>query len=83
MAILQSNLSNLSKEQLIAQIEAMQKAAAGKVTLKVTEKGGVSLYGMGRFPVTLYASQWDKLLANVDTIKAFLEANRSKLATKD
>jgi len=44
---------------------------------KVTEKGGVSVYGLGRFPVTLYGSQWDKLAANMPAIMAFVDANRA------
>jgi hypothetical protein len=60
-----------------------EKAQAGPFGLKVTEKGGVSVYGMGRFPVTLYAGQWEKLLARKDQVLAFLEANRSKLSFKE
>jgi hypothetical protein len=60
-----------------------EKAMAGPFGLKVTEKGGVSVYGMGRFPVTLYAGQWEKLLARKDQVLAFLEANRSKLSFKE
>jgi hypothetical protein len=52
------------------------------ITLKVSEKGACSVYGMGRFPVTLYASQWETLLSKVDEIKAFLAANHDKLAHK-
>lgn len=80
-------------EQLKAMIEALRYAnaqlaakAAGKqpkTGLKVTEKGGVSCYGLGRFPVTLYASQWEKLLAKAEDIKAFIQANESKLAKKE
>ena len=59
------------------------KATARGVSCKVTEKGGVSVYGMGRFPVTLYAGQWERLFAHIDEIKAFLETNRSKLSFKE
>jgi len=52
------------------------------VSLKVSEKGCVSVYGLGRFPVTLYASQWTDLLANKEAILAFIEANRDKVAVK-
>jgi hypothetical protein len=48
----------------------------------VSEKGGVSVYGLGRFPVTLYVEQWSKLLSSAEELKAFIEANRSKLKTK-
>lgn len=82
MAILR-NLNELSREELIAQLEAARAQSDRKLSLKVTEKGGVSLYGLGRFPVTLYASQWDKLISGVDQIKAFIDTNRSLLSTKD
>ena len=49
----------------------------------LSEKGGVSLYGLGRFPVTLYAEQWQKLLGEVENIKKFLEDNKALLKTKD
>jgi hypothetical protein len=52
-------------------------------TTEVSEKGGVSLYGLGRFPVTLYAEQWQKLLGEVENIKKFLEDNKALLKTKD
>jgi hypothetical protein len=60
-----------------------EKAQSGPFSLKVTEKGGVSVYGMGRFPVTLYAGQWERLLARKDQVLAFIEANRPKLSFKD
>lgn len=66
----------------IAQLEAAAKATERKLSLKVSEKGAVSLYGMGRFPVTLYGTQWERLLDNADAIRAFLKANASLLATK-
>lgn len=54
------------------------------LTFKVSEKGAVSVYGLGRFPVTLYAEQWAKLLADmtVAELKAFIAANTDKLSTK-
>lgn len=75
-------LAGLSQEQLIAKIVAMQAAGQRKLTLKVSDKGAVSLYGLGRFPVTLYGTQWDRLLNEVEHIKTFLETNRALLATK-
>lgn len=54
-----------------------------KLTLKVSDKGAVSCYGMGRFPVTLYKGQWERLIEEVDSIKAFLVDNAGLLATKD
>lgn len=82
MAILR-NLNELTREQLIEALAAATAASERKLSLKVTDKGGVSLYGLGRFPVTLYASQWDKLIANIDTIRAFVDTNRALLSTKD
>jgi hypothetical protein len=54
-----------------------------EMKLKVSEKGGVSLYGLGRFPVTLYAEQWQKLLGEVENIKKFIEDNKTLLKTKN
>ena len=53
------------------------------MTLKVSEKGGVSVYGLGRFPVTLYKEQWTKLLDMTDDIRAFLRENDARLKSKD
>ena len=58
-------------------------ASKGGLTLKVSEKGGVSLYGMGRFPVTLYKEQWLRILASAPEIEAFIRENDSKLKTKE
>lgn len=77
------NLASLSKDQLLALVAQLQAEPVRKLSLKVTEKGGASLYGLGRFPVTLYASQWDKLIANIDQIKTFIDANRSLLTVKE
>ena len=51
--------------------------------LKVSEKGGVSVYGLGRFPVTLYREQWEKLLAMSDEIKGFIAENKDRLKVKE
>lgn len=53
------------------------------LSLKVSEKGAVSLYGMGRFPVTLYGQQWERLLNEADTIRAFLKTNAALLSVKE
>jgi len=58
------------------------KASSSTLSLKVSEKGAVSVYGMGRFPVTLYREQWEKLLAMADAIRAFIVANSSVLTRK-
>jgi hypothetical protein len=71
----------------LAQLEAenakLKEAKHRSLSLKVSAKGAVSVYGMGRFPLTLYSGQWLKLFGMVDEIKAFIEANKDKLATKD
>ena len=66
----------------IAMLEA-KLAVKRTITFKVSDKGGVSVYGLGRFPVTLYATQWDALLAVIPQLTAFIEANRDKLASKE
>lgn len=76
------NLSTLSREQLEALVASMAVANQRKLSLKVSEKGAVSLYGMGRFPVTLYGSQWERLLDHADEVRAFLTANASLLSVK-
>lgn len=68
----------------IAELEA-QLAAANKpkaITMKVSEKGALSLYGLGRFPVTLYAGQMERLLNHADAIRAFMATNKAILASK-
>ena len=70
-------------ERLRAENEALKKRQTGSVSLKVSEKGAVSVYGLGRFPVTLYQEQWQKLLAMADEIKQFIEENKSRLKVKE
>ncbi len=69
-------------ERLKAENETLKTRASRAISMKVSEKGGVSLYGLGRFPVTLYKEQWAKLLDMADEIRAFLKDNDSKLKTK-
>lgn len=70
--------------RLMAENAALTKTkATSHMGLKVSAKGAVSLYGLGRFPITLYASQWESLLAKAETIKNFIDANRSALKTKE
>ncbi len=76
------NLASLSREQLEALVASMAVANQRKLSLKVSEKGAVSLYGMGRFPVTLYGSQWERLLDHAEEVRAFLAANASLLSVK-
>ncbi len=70
-------------ERLRAENEALKAKTRAAPMLKVSEKGGVSVYGLGRFPVTLYKEQWLKLLAMADEIKSFISANEAKLKTKE
>ncbi len=71
-------------ERLRAENERLKQQRTGRATgLKVSEKGGVSVYGLGRFPVTLYKEQWLKLLDMADEIRAFIKDNESKLKTKE
>lgn len=63
--------------------ERLRRASQSKLNLKVTEKGGVAVYGLGRFPLTLYLSQWEKLFESIESIKAFVEANREQLTVKE
>lgn len=70
-------------ERLRAENERLKKAGSGKLAMKVSEKGALSVYGMGRFPVTLYKEQWLRLLAMTDEIKAFIAANEASLKSKD
>lgn len=59
------------------------KPAPGTLSMKVSEKGALSIYGMGRFPVTLYKEQWLKLLGIADDIQKFIKENDSRLKTKE
>ena len=70
-------------EKLRAENAALKKTSERGLSLKVSEKGAVSVYGLGRFPVTLYKEQWAKLLAMADEIKAFIAANDSRLKAKE
>lgn len=71
--------------RLRAENEALKSAAKKPVgiSFKVSDKGGVSVYGMGRFPVTLYVEQWETLLSRADDLKAFIEENRGRLKKKE
>jgi hypothetical protein len=69
--------------RLRAENEALKNRGTRGVSLKVSEKGGVSVYGLGRFPVTLYKEQWAKLLDLADDIRAFIRENDARLKTKE
>ena len=80
----------MSDEEMKAELDrlrsenaALKKGTSSGVRMKVSEKGAVSVYGMGRFPVTLYKEQWLKLLDIAPEIRAFIAANEAQLKTKD
>jgi hypothetical protein len=70
-------------EKLRAENEALKRPARGQMSLKVSEKGGLSVYGLGRFPVTLYREQWEKLLGMADDIRKFIRDNDASLKKKE
>jgi hypothetical protein len=79
----------MSDEEMKAELErlrqenaALKKGTASGLRLKVSEKGAVSVYGMGKFPVTLYKEQWLRLLDIADEIRAFIAANNAQLKSK-
>jgi|SwirhisoilCB2_FD_contig_31_5794941_length_519_multi_2_in_0_out_0_1 hypothetical protein len=77
--------TSLTPAEMAARIAELEGrlAKGGSIRFKVSEKGAVSVYGLGRFPVTLYFEQWERLLANVDDLRAFMEANKSQLKLKE
>lgn len=82
--ITQEQLATMDHAALQALVLKFQTARKPtKLTLKVSAKGAVSIYGFGKWPVTLYKSQWERLIESVDEVKAFIEANDGLLATKD
>jgi hypothetical protein len=76
-------MADQTKEELMARIAELEKQVgvrqSGKLEFKVGEKGGVSVYGLGRFPVTLYYEQWVRLLSAKEDLLTFMEANKSRL----
>lgn len=75
-----------TKEELLARIAELERQTGsrkkGALEYRVGEKGGVSVYGLGRFPVTLYYEQWIRLLDGADALRAYLEENKSRLKLK-
>jgi hypothetical protein len=74
---MQAEIERLRKEN-----EALKAGRSRGTSMKVSEKGGLSVYGLGRFPITLYPEQWEKLLAMSGEIKAFIDDNRDRLKWK-
>jgi hypothetical protein len=80
-------MSEPTKEELLARIAELEKKAEGRkkgtLEFRIGEKGGVSVYGLGRFPVTLYYEQWIRLLDVSQDLREFLEENKSRLKLKE
>jgi len=80
--------AEMSKEAMLAKIAALEtKLAAAtkprKLTMKVSDKGAISVYGFGKWPITLYRQQMERLLDSADDIRAFIVANADNLSVKD
>lgn len=79
-------MSEPTREELLARIAELEKQGGGRqrgsLEFRVGEKGGVSVYGLGRFPVTLYYEQWIRLLGAADDLRKFLEDNKHRLKLK-
>jgi hypothetical protein len=83
-----AGMSEPSYEELKARLSQLEKEVetkkrSGDLIFKVGEKGGVSVYGLGRFPVTLYYEQWNRLLGAAEDLKKFMEENKSRLKLKE
>lgn len=84
-----SNDTTMTAEQELAQLRAQNEALKARlekkqtISMKVSEKGALSVYGLGRFPVTLYRGQWERLFPIVPEIQAFITANAGKLKVKE
>jgi hypothetical protein len=78
-----------SEHEMLAELERLRaenerlKRPRGQTSMKVSEKGGLSVYGLGRFPVTLYREQWEKLLGMADEIREFIRNNDGALKKKE
>ncbi|HEX3104843.1 MAG TPA: hypothetical protein VHQ22_10365, partial [Terriglobales bacterium] len=81
-----SNMAEPTYEELKAKLAELEKQGprrTGSLEFRVGEKGGVSVYGLGRFPVTLYYEQWKRLLDASDKLREFMEENKSRLKLKE
>jgi hypothetical protein len=82
----ETDMAEPSYEELKARVEELEKSQArkrGSLEFRVSEKGGMSVYGLGRFPVTLYYEQWIRLLEQTEQIREFLEANKASMKLKN
>jgi hypothetical protein len=79
---MEGNVTEPTKDELLARIAELEDQVkgkrAGKLEFRVSEKGAVSVYGLGRFPTTLYAEQWEKLLGVADELRTFVEQEKQK-----
>ena len=77
-------INEMSREQLLALVGQMQRDRQAKLSCKVSEKGAVSVYGLGKWPVTLYKSQWDAFIPFIKSgaVERFIEANAADLSVK-
>ena len=84
---MEESMAEPTKDELLARIAELEKQVttkkAGKLEFRVSEKGGVSVYGLGRFPVTLYQEQWSRLLDAAEDLRVFIEENKSRLKVKE
>jgi hypothetical protein len=78
-----SNTDNMTMAQMAARIKELEAKGNRSLTCKISEKKALSVYGLGRFPVTLYKSQWNKLIAFIREVEAFIELHEDELAEKD
>lgn len=74
---------NAEIERLRAENEALKRPSRGQMSMRVSEKGALSVYGLGRFPVTLYREQWERLLGMTDQIREFIAQNEHLLKKKE
>lgn len=79
------NIQEMTREQLIALVGQMKADTQRKLTCKVSEKGAISVYGLGKWPVTLYQSQWEQFIPFVKSgaVERFIEANKALLSVKE
>lgn len=77
-----NTLSDEQKTAIAAAMAEQAKAKAGKLTFKVSNKGAVSIYGINRFPVTVYAEQWERIFNAKDDVMAFIEANKALITER-
>ncbi len=70
-------------EKLRAENESLKRTSSRGLSLRVSEKGALSVYGLGRFPVTLYREQWTRLLDMAGDIRTFIDANQDRLKSKE